>query len=63
MDWPAIESEMQRILRLRHTSLRTERSYLGWLRRFRDFTGERPGVNRLGVRSPLDADALAQPTR
>lgn len=35
---------MQRLLRLRHTSLRTERSYLGWLRRFRAFTGERPGV-------------------
>ncbi len=43
-DWLHLEQEMQRLLRLRHTSLRTERSYLGWLRRFRAFTGERPGV-------------------
>ncbi len=44
VDWLHLEQDMQRVLRLRHTSLRTERSYLGWLRRFRAFTGERPGV-------------------
>lgn len=44
VDWLYIEQEMQRVLRLRHTSLRTERSYLGWLRRFHTFSGERPGV-------------------
>lgn len=44
VDWADLEQEMQRVLRLRHTSLRTERSYLGWLRRFRSFTGDRPGV-------------------
>lgn len=35
---------MQRVLRLRHVSLRTEKSYLGWIHRFRTFTGDRPGV-------------------
>lgn len=44
VDWLFLESEMRRVLRLRHTSLRTEKSYLGWFRRFRVFTGERPGV-------------------
>ncbi len=44
VDWPYLEAEMQRVLRLRHTSLRTEKSYLGWLRRFMEFTGDRPGV-------------------
>lgn len=44
MDWLRLEREMTRALRLRHTSLRTERSYLGWFRRFRSYTGDRPGV-------------------
>jgi len=39
-----MEAEMRRVLRLQHTSLRTERSYMAWLRRFREFTGLRPGV-------------------
>lgn len=44
VDWPNLEQEMRRVLRLRHTSLRTEKSYLGWFRRFHNFTGHRPGV-------------------
>ena len=32
--WRALAEEMTRVLRLQHLSLRTERSYLGWLRRF-----------------------------
>jgi hypothetical protein len=40
-NWASLESEMRRVLRLRHTSLRTERSYLGWLQRFRVFVGAR----------------------
>lgn len=43
-DWAALELQMREALRLRHTSLRTEKAYLGWFRRFRSFTGERPGV-------------------
>lgn len=40
-DWDSLAAEMTRMLRLQHLSLRTERSYLGWLRRFRAFTAER----------------------
>lgn len=38
-EWDAVRAGMVRILRLRHMSLRTEGSYLGWLRRFQAFTG------------------------
>jgi len=36
--WRTLAEEMTRVLRVRHLSLRTERSYLGWLRRFYVFT-------------------------
>ena len=36
--WRALAEEMTRVLRVQHLSLRTERSYLGWLRRFYVFT-------------------------
>lgn len=39
-EWEALAREMTRLARLKHLSLRTERSYLGWLERFRAFTGE-----------------------
>ena len=38
--WQAVAGEMTRIARLKRLSLRTERSYLGWVERFRAFTGE-----------------------
>lgn len=38
-DWDTLLAETVRILRLKHLSLRTKRSYLGWLRRFEAFTG------------------------
>ena len=36
--WRFFAEEMTRIIRLKHLSLCTERSYLGWLRRFYSFT-------------------------
>jgi integron integrase len=42
--WSRLEAGVVRMMRLRHLSYRTEQSYLGWLHRFRDFTGDRPGV-------------------
>lgn len=45
MDWHELEQQTRTTLRLRHSSLRTERSYLGWLRRFRDsLPGTDPGA-------------------
>lgn len=41
-EWDHLESEMKRILRLQHKSLRTEKAYLGWLRRYRAFVQECP---------------------
>lgn len=38
--WEALVDEMVRVVRLKHLSLRTEKSYLGWVRRFRAFTDE-----------------------
>ena len=35
--WKKIEEETVKALRLRHRSLRTEKSYIGWLRRFYSF--------------------------
>ncbi len=40
--WDEAQLEMRRVLRLRHMSPRTERSYLGWIRRFRAFTNGTP---------------------
>ncbi len=33
-DWQSAEDELVRRLRLRHRSFSTEKTYLGWLRRF-----------------------------
>jgi len=40
-DPAAILAEMQRLVRLRHYSPRTERSYLGWARRYLHYLGDR----------------------
>ena len=37
--WTAAVEELKRILRLKHYSIRTEKTYLGWLGRFYRFTG------------------------
>lgn len=41
-EWAVLSEELTRIARLKHLSLRTERSYLGWLRRFGAFTNGTP---------------------
>jgi integron integrase len=38
-EWKAVSDKMIRILRLKHRSLRTEQSYLNWLRSFYKYTG------------------------
>ncbi len=40
-DFDALHEEMKRLLRLKHYSLRTENTYLDWVRRYRDFCGMR----------------------
>jgi integron integrase len=42
-DWEVLEARTREALRLRHRSLSTERTYLGWLRAFRTFVkGKNP---------------------
>ena len=42
--WQSLEGRAREALRLRHRSLSTERTYLGWLRSFRGFVGDKePG--------------------
>lgn len=52
-DPPAALAEMQRILRVRHYSPRTERSYMGWARRYLRYHRAR------GTRAPGTPDAQA----
>jgi integron integrase len=33
-DWKSVKEELVRLLRLRHRSFRTEKTYIGWVRRF-----------------------------
>jgi integron integrase len=40
--WRLVEERTVNALRLRHRSLSTERSYIGWLRKFRDFAAGKP---------------------
>lgn len=43
-DWPESVREMERVLRLKQMSYRTQRSYTGWVQRFRGFVeGKPPG--------------------
>jgi integron integrase len=39
--WKPFEEKMREVLRLRHRSLSTEKTYLTWLRNFRGFVGEK----------------------
>ena len=43
--WPHKEESMTHALRLRHWSLRTEKTYLLWLRQFKGFTREKPPLH------------------
>ncbi len=40
-EWEGVVVRMRRVLRLKHLSYRTEKSYLGWLQRFQVFVGDR----------------------
>ena len=40
--WKDAAEQMRRIMRLKHLSMRTEKTYLGWVRRFYAFAGNRP---------------------
>ena len=40
-EWRKLEEEARKALRLRHRSLNTEKTYLAWLCRFRDFVKEK----------------------
>ncbi len=37
LDWSLLEERLRRVMRLQHKSLATEKSYLGWLKRFSGF--------------------------
>lgn len=66
VDWAFLESEMRRVLRLRHTSVKTERAYLGWLGRFRLFVGGRGGVEAsdvVGFLSHLAGEGVSPSTQ
>jgi integron integrase len=39
--WKELEEETRKVLRIRHRSLRTEKTYIGWLRRFQGFAIEK----------------------
>lgn len=39
-EWRGLEEETRKALRLRHRSLSTEKSYISWLRRFKEFVKE-----------------------
>ncbi len=73
--WQTVSSDLVRKLRLKHLSYSTEKSYLGWVERFRTIqellghTDVKTTMiythvatrNRLGVRSPLDAATDTRP--
>jgi integron integrase len=40
-EWKELEEETRKVLRLRRRSIRTEKTYIGWLRRFRGFVIEK----------------------
>jgi len=46
--WDMVEQQTRKALRLRHRSLSTEKSYIRWLRHFREFTGARRPENLNG---------------
>ena len=41
VEWRKLEEEARKALRFRHRSLNTEKPYLAWLCRFRDFVKEK----------------------
>lgn len=62
VNWDKVEDTLSRLMRLKHMSLRTEKSYLSWVRRFRSFTRAKPcdHVNELDLKSFLSFLAVEQ---
>ena len=46
--WKELEDETRNMLRLKHRSLSTEKTYIGWFRRFKDFIKEKAPGNLEG---------------
>lgn len=44
-DWVGVKEEVVRLLRLRHLSYRTEKTYLGWLRRFAQYVSHKSSTD------------------
>jgi integrase len=42
LSWDEVEEQVSRIMRLKHLSFRTERSYSAWILRFQHFLGAKP---------------------
>ncbi|MGA2615411.1 MAG: integron integrase [Spirochaetia bacterium] len=61
-NWDAVEDTVSRLMRLKHMSLRTEKSYLSWVRRFRSFIRAKlcDHVNELDLKSFLSFLAVEQ---
>jgi len=47
-EWKELEDETRNMLRLKHRSLSTEKTYIGWFRRFKDFIKEKAPGNLEG---------------
>jgi len=60
--WKDQFAELTRIVRLKHLSLRTEKAYYGWVRRFRASLGDRPvsSIQPLDVQTFISALAVEQ---
>jgi integron integrase len=41
-NWDSVDERIVSLMRLRHMSLKTEKSYLSWIRRFKGFVGPKP---------------------
>ncbi len=44
-DWKSVKEELIRLLRLRHRSFRTEKTYIGWVRRFSCYLNHKNSSN------------------
>ena len=58
--WTQVESDMSQAIRVKHLSLKTEKSYLGWVRKFRRFLKEKEpnGINSADAKNFINHLAL-----
>jgi len=59
-EWQIVAGKMREALRLRHRSIRTEKTYLQWLRSFYSFVGGK-SCNDIGSRDVQDDTGIARP--